>query len=356
MEKGKGLYIHIPFCASKCAYCDFHSACGDESIMDAYCDALLREMKAYEGTSVDTLYIGGGTPSMLGAERLSRLLEAINRHFPKIEEATLEANPADDLYEVFKTAKRGGINRISMGVQSGVEEELKVLGRRHRNSHAIKAVEDCLRAGIDNFSLDLMLGIPLQTPQSLEESISFISQLDPQHVSAYILKLEEGTPLFKNRGNLPLPEEDEVADLYLQMAESLESLGFGQYEISNFAKAGYESRHNLKYWRCEEYIGLGASAHGFLDGKRYFYPRDTEEFIKGMEPIPDGEGGTPEERFMLGLRLKEGVDIRTFPDIEIKAKSELFIKHGLCKIENQRLSLTKKGFLVSNEIIAEFLS
>lgn len=356
MENAKGLYIHIPFCAAKCGYCDFHSAPCGTATMDAYCEALLREMKTYKGISIDTLYIGGGTPSLLGAERLSRLLGGINDCFNIHGEATLEANPADDLFEVFAAAKRGGINRISMGVQSGVPEELKALGRRHSREETQEAVEASHRAGIHNLSLDLMLGIPLQTADTLAQSIDFITSLSPQHVSAYILKLEEGTPLFEKRNQLTLPDEEAVADLYLQAAETLETLGYRQYEISNFAKAGSESRHNLKYWHCEEYIGLGASAHGFLDGKRYFYPRDTEGFIKEPKRIPDGEGGSPEERFMLGLRLREGVALSDYPQFDLLKKAELLEKHGLCEIQKGRLSLTKNGFLVSNEIIREFLS
>ena len=356
MENAKGLYLHVPFCATKCSYCDFHSACADESTMDAYCDALIREIKTYKDYTIDSLYIGGGTPSLLGAERLAKILEAVHKNFTFTGEATLEANPADDLYEVFSAAKRGGINRVSMGVQSGVAEELKILSRRHKTAEAERAVEDCRRAGIDNISLDLMLGIPLQTPKTLQKSIDFLTNLEPQHVSAYILKLEEGTPLYQKRISLTLPDEDATADLYLQTVEELAKKGFMQYEISNFAKRGYESRHNLKYWHCEEYIGIGPSAHGFLDGKRYFYPADTEQFIKTPQKISDGEGGGKEEKFMLGLRLTEGININEFPEFSLEAKAKVFIKHGLCRLVGNRLKLTPKGFLVSNEILAEFLS
>ncbi len=356
MENAKGLYIHIPFCASKCGYCDFHSACENDSIMDAYCKALAQELEKYKGEKIDTLYIGGGTPSLLGAKRLSQLLESVNKSFRFEGEATMEANPADHLYEVFSAAKEGGINRISMGVQSAIPEELKVLGRRHGCEEAQRAVADCRKAGIDNISLDLMLGIPLQTAESLDKSIDFIASLEPQHISAYILKLEKGTPLYKNRSHLPIADEDTTADLYLQAIKRLEALGFFQYEISNFAKRGFESRHNLKYWRCQEYIGIGASAHGFLEGKRYFYPPDTCAFIEKPTPLFDGEGGSTEERFMLGLRLTEGIALRDFPTLNLEAKARLYEKHGLCSIKNGRLALTKNGFLVSNEIIAEFLS
>ncbi len=356
MSKKRGLYIHIPFCKSKCSYCDFHSAAADCHRVDSYLSAVIKEMEKYKGEELDTLYIGGGTPSLLGASRLEKLLNSIHKNFILSGEATMEANPADDLYEVFSAAAGGGINRISMGVQSAVASELEILGRRHTVEAAEKAVLDCRRAGINNISLDLMLGIPKQTPQSLKESIDFLVSLAPTHISAYILKLEEGTPLFLKRHSVGLPDEDTTASLYLQSAEALEKAGYFQYEISNFSKKGCEARHNLKYWRCEEYIGIGASAHGFYRGKRYFYPPDTDAFIEQPTRVPDGEGGGDEERFMLGLRLKEGVNLADFPALDIQKKIDLYKKHGLCELENNRLSLTKKGFLVSNEIIAEFLS
>ena len=355
MKNVKGLYLHIPFCAAKCSYCDFHSAFENDTTMDAYCAALCREMETYKGYNLDSLYIGGGTPSLLGAERLKKILDAVHKNFTLSGEATLEANPADNLYPVFSAAKQGGINRVSMGVQSGIEEELKILSRRHRLEEARQAVEDCRRAGIDNISLDLMLGIPLQTPDSLHSSIDFLTSLSPSHISAYILKLEEGTALYKNRFDYPFPSEDATADLYLQTVEELNVAGFKQYEISNFAKAGFESRHNLKYWRGEEYIGIGAAAHGFLNGERYFYPPDTLGFIENPTKISDGKGGGEEEKFMLGLRLAEGVNLDDFPNIQVLKKAEAFARHGLCSLSGSRLQLTPKGFLVSNEILAEFL-
>lgn len=356
MENAKGLYIHIPFCAAKCSYCDFHSAPHNDSLKKQYITSLLKEAEKYRGYKINSLYIGGGTPSLLGAEELSRLLEGLNKIFNISGEATLEANPADNLYEVFSAAKRGGINRVSMGVQSAVTEELKILSRRHTPHNCLVAVEDCRRAGINNISLDLMLGIPLQTPKSLHQSIEFITNMQPTHLSAYILKLEEGTPLYKNQLNYIFPDEDTTADLYLQAVEELAAKGFRQYEISNFALEGYQSQHNLKYWHCGEYIGIGPSAHGFLEGKRYFYPKNTEEFIKNPTPVFDDYGGSQEERLMLGLRLTEGVDIRDFGGLSLKDKAKTFVKHGLCRLADNRLSLTPQGFLVSNEIIAEFLS
>ncbi len=356
MEKAVGLYLHIPFCAAKCSYCDFHSAPADKNIMADYVAALLKEAEKHRGRRVDSLYIGGGTPSLLGAELLKKLLDGLQKIFNIKGEATLEANPADNLFDVFLAAKQGGINRISMGVQSGIDSELKLIGRRHSTADALRAVEDCRRAGISNISLDLMLGLPQQDGSSLNKSIVFLASLNPTHVSAYILKLEKGTPLYTERNSPLLPDPDTTADLYLQAVERLKDFGYMQYEISNFSKPGFESRHNLKYWQCQEYIGLGASAHGFIDGKRYFYPRDTRGFIENSQIIPDGFGGDPEEKFMLGIRLCRGVALADFPELNLSKKATLYEKHGLCNLKDGYLSLTPKGFLVSNEIIAEFLS
>ncbi len=358
----RGLYIHIPFCATKCAYCDFYSFTPCDEIIDRYLNAIIRELDNYKDFEVSTLYIGGGTPSIIGEKRLGFLLNEISKRFGSFEEATIEANPADNLLELFKVTKRGGINRVSLGVQSAIPEELALLSRRHTNSDVLRAVADCKTAGITNISLDLMLGIPNQTEQSLQESIDFLCKLDPTHISAYILKLEEGTPLFKIKDSLNLPDSDRVADLYLMAVELLKAKGYGQYEISNFAKNGYESKHNLLYWQGNEYIGIGASAHGYLNGKRYYYPRDIDGFIGGVSPVFDGEGGSVEEYLMLRLRLREGVDYNTLEqrfNIScqcIKAKAEALAKHGLTTTTEQGFALTEKGFLVSNSVILEILS
>lgn len=356
----RGLYIHIPFCASKCSYCDFYSFKPSDEIIDQYLFAVIEELKKYKTYEVDTLYIGGGTPSLIGAKRLTKLLKNIRELFGDFTEATIEANPADNLMDFFKAAKAGGINRVSLGVQTANENELASLSRRHSNADVIKAVEDCKAAGITNISLDLMLGIPSQTEQSLEKSIDFLVGLEPTHISAYILKLEQGTPLYSKKDSLSIPDGDATADLYLKAVNCLAQKGFKQYEISNFCKSGFPSLHNLKYWHGEEYIGIGPAAHGYLDGKRYSYPRDVEKFINSPEPVFDTSPDKAEEYLMLGLRLTEGVTYEKlgrfgYNITAIKTKVDLFKKHGLITETEQGFALTTKGFLVSNSIIVELL-
>ena len=359
---GKGLYIHIPFCVSKCNYCDFYSGAYSSDLFEKYVDAVIRELENYKGIKVSTLYLGGGTPTVLGERNLKKLLEQVFATFEISGEATLEANPADDLYDVFKTAKSLGINRISLGVQSAVESELKTLGRRHSAADVIKTVEDINKVGIDNYSLDLMLGIPDQTTKTLQKSVEFLVSLNPKHISAYLLKIEEGTPFFKMQNSLNLPDGDQAAELYLKAVDLLEENGFSQYEVSNFAKAGFEAKHNLKYWNCEEYIGIGPSAHGFLDGKRYYYERDLNGFIDNPTPVFDDDGGGFCEYIMLKLRLAKGLKFKDFEKRYFKlpkeffAKAETFQKLGLVNLTEENLSLTKNGFLVSNTIISELLN
>lgn len=356
----RGLYIHIPFCKQKCAYCDFYSFSATDEQKQKYLFALIEELDKYKNYAVDTLYIGGGTPSLLGAEYLEKLLFAVNKKFGNFREATIEVNPADNLLQFFKTAKAGGINRISMGVQSGIEGELKALSRRHSLVEVERAIGDCKRAGINNISLDLMLGIPDQTLKTLKDSIEFLCSLEPTHISAYILKLEPNTPLY-NAKNINLPDSDLTAEMYLLCVEELEKRGFLQYEISNFAKEGFQSFHNLKYWKAEEYIGVGPSAHGFLEGRRYYYPRDIKKFITAPEPVFEGVGGNADEYIMLGLRLKTGIDYGVLEQkfkldtTKMREKATLFKKYGLCNFTQNGFSLTPKGFLVSNTIITEFL-
>ncbi len=360
MMTKRGLYIHIPFCSSKCAYCDFYSFSANNSVIDNYLQAVINELKKYKNYEVDTLYIGGGTPSLLGAKRLDMLLAEIKNLFGEMREATVEVNPADNLLEFFKVAKQGGINRVSMGVQSAIKDELALLSRRHTNDEVVKTVNDCKKAGIKNISLDLMLGIPNQTEQSLKESIDFLCSLEPTHISSYILKLEQGTPLYQKKDKLHIPDADQSADLYLLAVNLLAEKGFKQYEISNFCKDGFSSLHNLKYWHCKEYIGVGPSAHGFLDGKRYYYSRNIDKFINDPSPISEGVADKKQEYIMLRLRLKEGVKYSELKNLSfdvtaLKEKIALFKKHGLINDTDDGFSLTPNGFLVSNSIILDLM-
>lgn len=358
-----GLYIHIPFCNGKCPYCDFYSVMPSEEKIDAYVSAVCKRIDAADRI-YDTVYFGGGTPSLIGAKRISEIMSHINRT-PDCE-ATLECNPSDtgalNSDFDFGIVAKSGINRISMGLQSANDCERKSLGRRGGCDDVERAIVKARAAGIDNISLDLMLGIPAQTKESLKGSIEFCKNSGAKHISAYILKIEESTPFYRIKNTLALPDEDETCDLYLYAVNELEKAGFSQYEISNFSLKGYESRHNLKYWRCEEYLGIGAAAHSFVDGKRFYYERSIDDFIGGTAPVDDGEGGDEEEFIMLALRLSEGLIFDEYQkrfgkriDKDIIEKSRELEKHGLVRVTDNNISLTVDGFLVSNSVICNLL-
>lgn len=358
-----GLYIHIPFCNGKCPYCDFYSVSPDYETVAAYVDALCQKIDQ-EKRVYDTVYFGGGTPSLIGSDNIAKILSRIDRT-PDCE-VTLECNPSDtgavnSAFD-FQTAAKSGVNRISMGLQSANDAERKSLGRRGRCEDVERAVERAKKAGIENISLDLMLGVPNQTAESLKKSIEFCKNSGAKHISAYILKIEEGTPFHKIKSSLILPDEDETCDLYLLAVNELEKAGFYQYEISNFSEKGFESRHNLKYWRCEEYLGIGAAAHSFVDGRRFYYERSIEDFISGRPPVEDGCGGDEDEYIMLALRLTEGLIFENFENRFKRPVSDSLIhkakdleKHGLVRVTENGISLTVSGFLVSNSIIAELI-
>lgn len=368
--KNIGLYLHIPFCKSKCPYCDFYSFSGKDNQKDEYVTALQGKISSSISTlqgdsdcKVDTLYIGGGTPSVLGAKRLENLVNTCNSGFlTDNAEITVECNPYGLDEDFFKILHSCGVNRISMGLQSAVDSERRLLGRMSNRNQVENAVKSAQKVGFENITLDVMLGVPEQTEKSLEETLDFCISLGVPHISAYILKLEENTHFYKNQHKYNFPDDDLTADLYLQMCETLESNGIIQYEISNFAKKGFESRHNLKYWHCEEYLGLGPSAHSFIDGKRFYFDRDFDAFLKGNAPIPDGNGGDFTEYAMLALRLTEGLQKskvferfgHTIPD-EIYKKSKIFVDNGYMIADENGLALTRNGFLLSNTILSEIL-
>lgn len=364
----KGLYIHIPFCKSKCKYCDFYSFKPDNNDMDSYLSAVLSALQK-KGKQIsgkfDTVYFGGGTPSFFGAKRIESVLSAARAYFDIAEncEITVECNPSSVSDELMRGLSKCGVNRISMGVQSAITHERKLLGRESSSEKAAEAVRLAKENGITNLSLDLMLGIPDQTLSSLEQSLDFILESGVKHISAYMLKIEEGTPLEKEKAALSFPDEDSVCDMYLHTAKRLSQAGFSQYEISNFALPGFESRHNLKYWTLEDYLGIGPSAHSYLDGKRYYYPRDIKSFTDGCEPVPDGAGGGKDEYIMLRLRLASGIDISEYEKLYGEAfpktameKCRQLQQLGLMKINENAVSLTPKGFLVSNSIIGKILN
>ncbi|MBR3593075.1 MAG: radical SAM family heme chaperone HemW [Clostridia bacterium] len=359
-----GLYVHTPFCAKKCNYCDFYSFRADGETYDLYVKKVQEELMRWGARTVrpiDSLYLGGGTPSLLGGERIASVVSAAKAAFPGCDdiEITLECNPADDLESTFTTAAAAGVNRVSVGVQSANEEILKILGRRHTANDVGKTVRDARLAGINNISLDLMIGLPKSGISDVKNSLNFLLEQNPEHISVYILKVEEGTPFYKNTP--ALPDENEVSEQYLFVSEYLKQHGFGHYEISNFAKPGRESRHNLKYWNCEEYLGIGPAAHSFLGGKRFYYDRDINKFLSGTAPIPDGTGGDREEYLMLRLRLADGIIYNEFENrfgvfpCEWKKTAEKLSEMGYVELTDKGFALTAKGFLVSNAVIGEFI-
>ena len=363
---GLGLYIHIPFCASKCPYCDFFSGKGSEEDYERYCIALQEKLRFW-GSQTDkaltTIYFGGGTPSVLGADRLSALLLGVRNHFRISDDAevTCEINPDTGKNLDFSVMKSAGFNRLSVGMQSALEKEQKALGRIHTTADVVDTLRRAQDAGFDNTSLDLMLGIPFQTKDSLKQSIDFCASCGVKHISCYLLKIEAGTRFDEMRDTIAVADEDGQAELYLYAVEYMEQLGFHQYEISNFSLPGYESRHNSAYWQCGEYIGIGPSAHSFFEGKRFFYGRSMEDFEKNIT-IPDGTGGDEEEYILLSLRLKSGLVFsyfeqrygHAFPQDKL-LKASGYVRQGWMELDNDHLCFTPKGFLLSNAIISELI-
>lgn len=366
MSNSIGLYVHIPYCKSKCPYCDFYSGKGTELEYDKYILMLTEKIRLWSAKTektVSSIYFGGGTPSVLGAERLSEILSAIKNTFSVNVDAeiTTEVNPDTGKVIDFTLLKKSGFNRISIGMQSAVEKELKQLGRIHTADEAKITVERAKNAGIDNVSLDLMMGIPFQTEESLKKSIDFCIECGVTHISSYILKIEEGTKFDSIKNSLILPDEDKQAELYLFAVDYLKKLGFEQYEISNFAKKGFESRHNINYWKCGEYIGIGPSAHSFFNGDRFCYNKTMRDFENNITEF-NCKGGTAEEFIMLTLRLKTGLDFKEFYkkygveiSDDVKRKIKKYSDMGFMEMNNNRACFTPKGFLVSNTILSDLI-
>ncbi len=352
----KGLYIHVPFCLSKCPYCDFYSEKFSKALAKSYTDAVLRNLDGVSDT-FDTVYFGGGTPILLADEMRDIILSV---HKTSKCEITVEANPCCATEKTISTLVNAGVNRISFGVQSFSDYELKQLGRRHTRQQAINAINLAYKHGIENISVDVMLGTPSQTKKSVLETISTISSLPIKHVSAYMLKIEENTPFGKNPP--VLPDEDETCDIYLTAVRELESFGMRQYEISNFAVEGFESKHNLKYWRCEEYLGVGPSAHSYYNGKRFYVERSLTEFIDSQRQqvvIEDESPRSFDEFAMLRLRLVSGLEFSDCESFGVEKRTILerieIIPKNLIRVTDTTVSLTPEGFLVSNAVIGKIL-
>jgi len=355
----QGIYVHIPFCRAKCGYCDFNSYTGMEAHMAPYAAAVCAEMQQYGGM-VDTIYFGGGTPTLLPLAEMERILHALTAqfHLAPNPEITLEANPA-----TFDRARAAayhsmGFNRMSIGVQSFADPLLRRLGRLHTAAQAVQTVESAAEAGFTNLSIDLMYALPEQTPQLFRQDLQRLSDLPVTHVSAYGLKVEDGTPFARQQITV---EEDDYTGMYQDVCTLLPEMGFAQYEISNFANPGAASRHNLKYWRRIPYVGLGAGAHSFDGKRRWANRRGVEDYIHAADKRAETEELTAQdclvEEFIMGMRLTAGVSetlFQQFPDGLQKAQQ--YRKAGfLYEPKPGYLAFTTAGFLVSNTVLASFL-
>ena len=358
--------MHVPFCKSKCAYCDFYSLAGSDALMDDYITALCAQLDALAERAapyaVDTVYVGGGTPSYLGAGRLVRLLDAVRRRYNVAPDAeiTLEANP-DSVGDWFGELRAAGFNRVSLGAQSFDDALLKAVGRIHSAAQTARAVETIRRAGFDNLSLDLIYGLPGETAEAWRRSVEQAAALSPEHLSCYGLKIEPGTPL--SLRNVAVPDDEAQAERYLWAADALSGYGYRQYEISNFAKPGRESRHNLKYWTLESYLGFGPGAHSDFDGVRFAWARDLGAFVRRDWTLSESAAITPDERsrewLMLGLRTSDGVSLSEYAarfgrDMDAGFMRQC-VRAGYAVADGGRFRLTPRGFLVSNQIIGRAL-
>ena len=371
-----GLYIHIPFCKSKCQYCDFYSlACEKGKLMDQYLKALCAHIKetgplapAYR---VDTVYFGGGTPSYFGPDRLAAVLTAIRQSFDVSPQAeiTFEANPDSVTWRLLRRLKSEGFNRVSLGIQTDDDALLQQLGRPHSYADAVKAVERIRRAGYRNLSVDLMFGLPGQSLQAWQDTLQHVLRLQPDHISCYALKVEKGTPLYQVKDVCGLPNDDTQADMYLAAVETLKAKGYRQYEISNFAKKGMPSKHNLKYWQGGEYLGFGPNASSDFAGKRFVMIRDLQGYIDGirthgpvigeMQEIPLRERAG--EYLMTRLRTTHGISREEYesqyllPFDPLETVLEQNRRHYLAILSDGRWRLSPEGMLVSNMIISDLM-
>ena len=371
-----GIYIHIPFCRSKCDYCDFYSLAGRDDRMDQYQKALLSHIKETaplaQDFPVDTIYIGGGTPSYYGAKRLKELLGVIRKLY-KVEkdaEVTVECNPDSVDVKSLKILRKAGVNRLSMGMQSANACELERIHRIHTPQQVNEAATAARKAGFTNLSLDLIYGLPGQTMDSWKATVEHALSLIPQHLSCYGLKVEEGTPLAARvaQGEI-LPDDDQQADLYLWTVGRLERVGYPQYEISNFAKPGFASRHNLRYWLTQPYIGFGPGAHSDFGGRRYSFVQDLDAYIQGVlqggDIIDESEIIPKRERcgeyLMLRLRTVQGINEQEYRSTyfmdfaPLQARLEQFRAQGWAEQTDGRWHFTPKGFLLSNQLIGDLL-
>lgn len=371
--KPLGIYVHIPFCLKKCNYCDFCSFSDiDEKTREKYILTLIDEIKSYKSQrklSVNTVFFGGGTPSLLSVSEFHSICEAIADSFDisDVKEFTLEANPKTVTKQKLEAFKNCGVNRVSIGLQSIHDNELKILGRIHNFEDFKAAYNVTLESGISNINVDVMYGIPEQTVDSFRMTLEALIQMKPAHISAYGLILEEKTKFWDIRDSLPLPDEDAECDMYELACGYLASYGYNHYEISNYALSDKSSRHNLKYWHNEEYIGFGVSAYSYFSGKRYGNSSKLSEYLsENSRQYVSEEILSPSdkkyEHAMLALRLKEGISLSEyeglFGESFLPGREEKilrYIKAGYMTRTDDRIALTEKGFYISNTVLTDLL-
>ena len=382
------IYLHIPFCTTKCTYCAFNTYVNLEALVEPFVGALIREIqivaRSKPNQPVGTIFFGGGTPSLLTPQQFAEILASLRDGFEVAPDAeiTLEANPNDLDFAYLSALRRVGLNRISIGMQSANENELQLFKRRHDNDAVVRAVSAARAGGFDNLNLDLIYGFPHQTLESWENSLQQMLALQPNHISLYALGLEEGTPLkaWVERGRLPEPDEDLAADMYELASEQLRQHGYQQYEISNWARPGHECRHNLQYWHNDDYVGVGPGAHGYADGVRYSTVLSPQRYIKLLNEAQDeayeyprtpvtaeavvvDRAGQISETLIMGMRLtQEGIPrpefIERFGEDFLDLYHDVIRKYegyGLLSVDDERIKLTEAGRLLSNVVFREFV-
>jgi len=379
-KQSLGIYIHIPFCRSKCEYCDFCSIVPNSAgVIEHYTDSLILQMEDWhekcKNYRVDSVYIGGGTPTFLDAKHICRILNALYDNFsvPRSAEISMECNPATADLKTLKKLRKAGVNRLSIGAQSANDNELRALGRIHNFKQFEECFDNARRAGFENINVDIMYGIPEQTEKSFAHTLSAVTALSPEHISLYALKIEDGTPFAAKKDSLELPDDDTVYSMYVGAVKYFGARGYERYEISNFAKRGSACLHNLKYWHCDEYLGLGASAASYIDGERFTTTRELRKYIDGIEIIDSGidivderdditSAKSMDEYVMLGMRLEEGVNVQDFKDrfgvdfaTKYGAVLDEYVDDGFVIREDGFYRFSTAGMFVSNYILASVL-
>lgn len=373
-----GLYLHIPFCVRKCYYCDFLSGPASRETIDDYCRSICREMNLWKSDlrihdrEVDTIFIGGGTPSLLSVKNISKVITSLYENFQISKEAefTLECNPGTVTREKLQCYRKLGVNRLSIGMQSTKREELENLGRIHTYEEFVRTFHMARETGFTNINVDIMAAIPGQTPESYQTTLQRVVELGVEHISSYSLMIEEGTPFYEKYQKEPPVDEETDRKMYEMTAELLDRAGYRRYEISNYARQGYRCKHNMKYWQREDYLGLGLGAASFLENERFCNTRLHEAYraevqvkrkpVAETEILSDAEAMA--EFMYLGLRCMEGISASRFEQcFQVKLKDvygeviDKFVQQGLLREEDEKISLTKRGINVSNRVFAEFI-